>query len=104
MILNLEFFLLRRWGSHATNLIAFIIVTSKLQAPQQTEGTNFQYKKLGLSTSLFFSGKLQNYSEARQSLRLSTGFYQKSAAGLQLEIQHRVYNMSSKLLPVWSYT
>ena len=43
-------------------------------------------KSLGLSPSLFFSGKLQNYSEARQNLRLSTAFYQKSVAGLQLEI------------------
>ena len=34
----------------------------------------------------FFSGKLQNYSEARQSPRLSNVFDQKSVAGLQLEI------------------
>ena len=43
-------------------------------------------KSSGLSPSLFFSGKLQNYSEARQSLRLSNVFDQKSVAGLQLEI------------------
>ena len=43
-------------------------------------------KSSGLSPSLFFSGKLQNYSEARQSLRLSIAFDQKSVAGLQLEI------------------
>ena len=39
-----------------------------------------------LSPSLCFSGKLQNYSEARQRLRLSNVFDQKSVAGLQLEI------------------
>ena len=43
-------------------------------------------KRSGLSPSLFFSGKLQNYSEARQSLRFSNVFDQKSVAGLQLEI------------------
>ena len=43
-------------------------------------------KSSGLSPSLFFSGKLQNYSEARQSLRLSNVFDQKYVAGLQLEI------------------
>ena len=43
-------------------------------------------KSSGLSPSLFFSGKLQNYSEARQSPWLSNVFDQKSVAGLQLEI------------------
>ena len=53
----------------------------------------------GLFASLFFSGKLQNYSEAMQGLRLSSVFNQKFVAGLQLEIQHRVYNTSCRPLP-----
>ena len=45
---------------------------------------NSGIKSLGLSPSLFFSGKLQ--SEACQSLRLFTAYYQKSVTGLQSEI------------------
>ena len=73
-------------SNFATDFKGSRTVTSKLQAPEQTESSNFRYKSSGLSPSLFFSGKLQNYSEARQSLRLSNVFDQKSVACLQLEI------------------
>ena len=53
---------------------AKLLHTYKLQAPEQTEGSNFGIKSSDLSPSLFFSGKLQNYSEARQSLRLFNVF------------------------------
>ena len=65
-------------------------ITYKLQAREQTKGSHFRCRKFG--PSLFFSGKLQNYSEARQRLRLrlSNVFHQKSVA---------VYNMLSRPFP-----
>ena len=49
-------------------------VTAKLQSPKYTKGIELisGINRLGLSPSLFFSGKFQNYREAKQCLRLST--------------------------------
>ena len=48
---------------------------------QLNESSNFATDFKGsITISLFFSGKLQNYSKARQRLRLSNVFDQKPVA------------------------
>ena len=81
-----EVYKLRRSGKK--QYVAKESVTSKLHPPEHTEGSNFSIKSLGLSPSLFFSGKFRNYSKARQSLRRSTAFYQQSVAGLRYNTEY----------------
>ena len=78
---------LNKSSNFATDFKGSRTITCKLQAREQTEGiATSSVECSGLSPTLFFSGNLQNYSEARQRLRLSNVFDQMSVAGLQLEI------------------
>ena len=76
---------LNECSNFATNVKGSRAITYKLHENRPKVATSGVESSV-LSPSLCFSGKLQNYSQARQSLRLSNVFDQKSVAGLQLEI------------------